>query len=151
MSPKNDPLTDLVGALKQGTVNGNITWEQANTAGTAFIAKRPGGTVTLEGSGGPSMMGGSGLLGAQLSVKLVVKDPTGKKVEEHNAATPDPFTTGGITASLGMLSGSVDVEVIALYSQVHEQVMKAKATMRTLAGEFAQPEPSAAETPERPR
>jgi hypothetical protein len=59
--------------------------------------------------------------------------------------------TGGITASLGMFSGSVDAEVIALYSQVHEQVTKAKATMRTLAGEFTQPDPSAAETPERPR
>jgi hypothetical protein len=150
MSPKNDPLTDLVAALKQGTASGNISWEQANTAGTAFIAKRPSGTVTLEGSGGPSMMASSGLFGAQLSVKLVVKDPTGKKVEEHNAATPSPLT-GGITASLGMFSGSVDAEVIALYSQVHEQVTKAQATMRTLAGEFTQPEPSAAETPERPR
>jgi hypothetical protein len=39
----------------------------------------------------------------------------------------------------------------ALYSQVHEQVTKAKATMRTLAEEFTQPDPSAAETPERPR
>jgi hypothetical protein len=150
MSPKDDPLTDLVAALKQGTANGNISWEQANTAGTAFIAKRPGGTVTLEGSGGPSMMGSRGLFGAQLSVKLVVKDPTGKKVEEHNAATPNPLT-GGLSASLGMVAGSVDVEAIALYSQVHEQVTKAKATMRTLAEEFTQPELGAAEAPERPR
>jgi hypothetical protein len=150
MSPKNDPLTHLVAALKQGTVSGHISWEQANTAGTAFIAKRPSGTVTLEGSGGPSMMESSSPFGAQLSVKLAVKDATGKKVEEHNAATPDPLT-GGLTASLGVFRDSVDAEVIALYFQVHEQVTKAKATMRTLAGEFTQPEPSAAETPERPR
>jgi hypothetical protein len=150
MSPNHDPLTDLVAALKQGTVSGNISWEQVNTAATAFIAKRASGTVTLEGSGGPSMMGSSGLLGAQLTVKLVVKDAAGKRVEEHNAATPNPLT-GGISASLGMLSGSADTEVIALYSQVHEQVTRAKATMRTLAGEFARPEPSAAETSERSR
>jgi hypothetical protein len=151
MTPKNDPLTDLIAALKRGTASGNIRWEQANTAGTAFIAKRPSGTVTLEGSDGPSAMGSSNPFGGQLSVKLVVKDATGKRVEEHNAATPDPLTAG-ITTSLGVFSGSsVDAEAITLYFQVHEQVTKAKATMRTLAGEFTQPEPSAAETPERPR
>lgn len=122
-----DALSQLVDALIASTVAGEVDWEQADSRGRAFIARRASGTVTL--SGAPSQT----LLGPGTTVKLVVKDAAGKTVEEHEAAPPDPLS------GAGLLSGglrSVNSDVLSLYERVHEQITQAKATMRSLASEF---------------
>lgn len=126
----SDPRNTLIDALLEGTRAETIKWEQANTAATAFIAKRPSGTVTVAGTRAGLVGLGGSLFGA--AAKLVVKDATGKTVEEIEA----PSSTGmGALLSLNPAAG-----VSQLYDLVHEQVTRAEATMANLSREFQKPD-----------
>lgn len=129
-----DPRDTLITALLDGTEAGTIKWEQANTGATAFIAKRPSGTVTIHGARGslstePISIGS--LLGGA-SAKLIIKNPAGKTLEEIDS--PEP-------ASIGVaLANNPAARLPKLYDLVHEQVTRAEATMKGLSQEFREPD-----------
>jgi hypothetical protein len=125
-----DPRNTLIDALLEGTRADTIKWEQANTAATAFIAKRPSGTVTVEGTRSGLVALGSSLFGT--AAKLIVKDATGKTVEEIEA--PSPTTVGAL------MSLNPAAAVSKLYDLVHERVTRAEATMANLSREFQKPD-----------
>jgi hypothetical protein len=137
MSP-NDPLSELVDALRLGTAKGSIEWAQADSRGSAFIAKRPSGTVTLQGQQGQGL--GGLAAGSGTKVRLVVKDAAGKTVEQYDAVDPGPLALaiGGIGAAMGRTAP--DSTLVALWWEVREQLTKAMSTMRALAKEFNAPE-----------
>ncbi|HWX97210.1 MAG TPA: hypothetical protein VNZ01_10210 [Solirubrobacteraceae bacterium] len=137
MSP-GDPLSELVDALQAGTASKAIQWEQADARGSAFIARRPSGTVTLEGQRGRSPVGALAIEPA--TVRLVVKDATGKTVEQYDAVEQSALAlaVGGIGA---MMKGATpDSRLVSLWWEVREQLTKAESTMRKLAKEFEAPE-----------
>jgi len=127
----SDPRDTLITALLEGTKGGTIKWEQANARGTAFIAKRPSGTVTIQAADGSLGIGATiGSVGSffGVSAKLVIKDRAGKAVEEIES--PDPTGIGA------MLAHNPAASLPSLYSLVHEQVTRAEATMKDLSQEF---------------
>jgi hypothetical protein len=126
----NDPLYELIQALRRGTRDDAIDWETADANGNDFIARRESGTVTLRGRrlGNP--------LAPEPAVTLVVKDAAGKNIETYDAAAPLSGLLGA-GASLSTF-GSPDADLRALYWDVKEQVTKARSTMNALAKEFQQ-------------
>ncbi len=126
----SDPRETLINALLTGTADGTIKWEQANTNASAFIAKRKHGTVTIEGP--PGGLGSA--LGAAFgqTPRLIVKDSTGKTVEEIAGSGPS-------TTLIAAFRPHPAAMLPQLYSLVHEQVTRAEATMRNLTKDFEQP------------
>jgi hypothetical protein len=130
----SDPRDTLITALLEGTKGGTIKWEQANARGTAFIAKRPSGTVTIQAAqAADGSLGIGATIGSVgsffgVSAKLVIKDRAGKAVEEIES--PDPTGIGA------MLAHNPAASLPSLYSLVHERVTRAEATMKDLSQEF---------------
>jgi hypothetical protein len=133
MSP-SDPLFDLLASLRKGTSDKTIEWQQADSQGDAFIARRPGGTVTLRGTKPTALDLASA---PAVAVTMVVKDAQGATVEKYDAVQTNPLL-GGIVAAMSGASGT-DSALRGLYSEVREQVTKAKSTMRRLSKEFERP------------
>lgn len=129
-----DPLSDLIDALTQGTTAKSVQWEQASMQGDAFIARSPSGTVTLQGPGTLGI-GAVGIAGP--SVQLTVKDESGKTIERYNAVAPNPLAlaASGIAAALAGKT-SPDARIVQLWWDVREQQTKARSTMRALTKEF---------------
>src|ERR1700722_531369 len=129
----DDPLSDLIDALRQGTGDKSLQWEQADSYGSAFIARRSSGTVTLQGR-----QPGHGLgIGTSATVRLVVKDAAGKTIEQYDAVEASPFTLAASGLSAAMMGkASPDARLVALWWDVREQLTKARSTMRALAKEF---------------
>jgi hypothetical protein len=121
LSGQIDPIDDLVTALVSGTRQGSISWRQADARGTAYIAKRPSGTVTIQR---PT----SGLAAALAgSVRLVVKNELGETIRE--------FPSG--TFSVGVGSSTLAASQLSeLYNLVETQLSGKDQTVRQLATEF---------------
>lgn len=125
-----DPRTTLIETLIEGTRSEVIHWEQANNGATAFIAKRPSGTVTVEGTPGGIAGPLSQVLG--MGSRLVVKDGKAKTLETIEA--PQGTNLGA------MLTLNPAAKIPTLFNLVHEQVTRAEATMANLTREFKTPE-----------
>lgn len=129
----DDPLSDLIDALRQGTGDKSIKWEQADSHGSAFIARRSSGTVTLQGRHPVQGLG----IGASATVRLVVKDAAGKTIEQYDAVEASPLTLAASGLGAAMMGKiSPDARLVALWWDVREQLTKARSTMRALTKEF---------------
>lgn len=128
MSP-SDPLSELISALRKGTADRSIEWQQADSYGNTFLARRPSGTVTIKGK-----QAQLNLVGINISVTLTVKDAEGNTVEKYDAVEPNPVL-GGI-ASAFAFTNTPDSALRSLYAEVREQVTQAESTMRKLSQEF---------------
>jgi hypothetical protein len=118
-----EAMKKLVVSLLRGTKNGSIRWQEADSRGLTFIAKRQSGTVTISAAS-------SLVTTSHGRVHLTVKDSTGRTVDE--------LTSGGMLNPLSAFSalGDAQTNLHHLYELVRERVTRGASTVNRLADEF---------------
>lgn len=115
------PADELVDALVKQTEAGNLSWEPANVLRTAFIAKAPSGTVTIE-------VGRTEGLGAE----LVARDSQGNVIRRISQMG----ASGGAMPSLTGVSASAAAGVAKLATLVRQRDALTDTRLSQLAREF---------------
>ena len=122
---------DLVKTLLDGTRAGTIKWEQADSKGRQFIARRSSGTVIVAAPSGLSVgFAGVGIRAALSAVSLTVKNSSGDTIEVVDA----PAT------GLQPVQLPIARDLVALFDLVRERVTAADSTIRKLNKEFEENE-----------
>jgi hypothetical protein len=129
------PIEDLITTLLARTRDGTIRWEQADTRGNKYYARRGSGNVVISGPGTALVPIGLTPDSQPPSVTLDVNDAQNQTVEHVEAKPRNSFF------AMTQFDPPAIRDLMTLYNTVKEQVTQGNATMRALNEEFNSPDP----------